>query len=537
MQSVTTPWIKTGFDGWGGKCLHRFGLFLFMAIVFGPLLALMADAGQWLLAGNSSELTLMVPTGRRLALLIRSLGLAASVATGGIIAGILVGSLLWQWHTRTGVYVRWFVVLLIAVPPYVHALTWMSVADAINSLFQPTALPCVPMHGWLASWWVQLAALTPISIGMTLIGLESIDPDLMDAARLMRTDVHVLMNVVLPLAAPMILAGGGFIFVISLTDYSIPSLFQSNVYPLEIFAEFSATNEPARAFLLALPLLIITVFVVSSSQAALRNAALKPIRHINTWAVAPLWPAWLVCLQRLAAAFIMMQILVPLISLTLMVGSWGNMMATITSARNEIIFTSWMSTLAAMVSLPMALAAAVNLVKSDRQGRLWWLLVIAPLAVPAPLIGIGLITIWNKSFFQSVYGSSLMPILASLARFTPLATIVLLAQLRRIDPLLIDAARVFQPHRFKAWIRIHLPMLKPGLLASSFMVFVLSTGELGATLIVAPPGQATLTMRIYNYLHYGASESVAGLCLMMAVAALIAILLAVSAMGHVFSRA
>jgi iron(III) transport system permease protein len=66
------------------------------------------------------------------------------------------------------------------------------------------------------------------------------------------------------------------------------------------------------------------------------------------------------------------------------------------------------------------------------------------------------------------------------------------------------------------------------------VVFVLAAGELGATLIVAPPGHATLTIKIYNYLHYGASEAVATLCLAMAAVALLAGLLSVLVIGRVW---
>jgi iron(III) transport system permease protein len=47
-------------------------------------------------------------------------------------------------------------------------------------------------------------------------------------------------------------------------------------------------------------------------------------------------------------------------------------------------------------------------------------------------------------------------------------------------------------------------------------------GELGATLLVAPPGKATLIMRLYNLLHYGASRDVASLCLLLSLSALAA---------------
>ncbi len=178
-----------------------------------------------------------------------------------------------------------------------------------------------------------------------------------------------------------------------------------------------------------------------------------------------------------------------------------------------------MAAITALLSLALGFSAAQALIKPGKYAKGWWLLVIAPLAVPAPLIGIGLIALWNRPVLGAVYGTALMPVLAWLARFTPLAALVFAAQLRRLDPLLIDAARLFQTSRSKTWLQIYLPMLAPGLLAAGFIVFALCAGELGATLIVAPPGRATLIMRIYNYLHYGASEIVAGLCLFMTLTA------------------
>jgi len=510
--------------------LQRLGLLVFLVIVFGPLLVLIIESGRALLDGNTEWLALAIPTGRRLVLLLQSLGLATAVAAGGIVLGTLVGIVLWRWDTGLGSYLRWLVLVLAPIPPYIHALAWSSTIYTVNSALQGVGIPTIPLEGWIGSWWVQLMSLAPIAVGLALLGLKSVESVLIDAARLIRSDIRTLARVVLPLAAPAIMAGGGFLFVLSLMDYSVPSLFQMNVYSLEIFAEYSASNQPARAFLLSLPLLLIAVGVLAASLSALRNAAQSSVWRIPSWKVAPAWPGWFIWIQGVAAVVLVAQIAIPLISLTTAVGTWENITSTIASAHSEISFTFWIAILTAVLCLPIALAAARELMKSDRWRRLWWVLVIAPLAIPPPLIGIGLISIWNRPLFLDVYGSSMMPVLAALARFTPLAAIVLAAQLRRIDPLLIDAARVIQTKTSQTWIRIWLPMIAPGLLAAAGIVFALTTGELGATLLVAPPGQATLTMRIYNFLHYGASSTVAGLCLMMAVATLIAAALAVVAL-------
>jgi iron(III) transport system permease protein len=100
-------------------------------------------------------------------------------------------------------------------------------------------------------------------------------------------------------------------------------------------------------------------------------------------------------------------------------------------------------------------------------------------------------------------------------RFAPVGAIILLAQLRRMDHELIEAAYILQKSSLQTLFEVKIPLLLPGLLATAGFVFVFSTGELGATLLVIPPGEETLTLRIYNYLHYGATDVVASLGLLM----------------------
>jgi iron(III) transport system permease protein len=343
---------------------------------------------------------------------------------------------------------------------------------------------------------------------------------LIEAGELMRSDMQVFARIILPLSAPPIIAGAGLLFLLSITDYSVPSLFSVNVYSLEIFAEYSASNQPSRAVLLALPLLLVTIIVVVMSQAALRNTAQSSARHIRNW-MPPSWPSWFNWLQKFGMTILLIQISVLIFGLVATVGSWDNLISSVNLARSEISFTFWIAIATALICIPFSIAAAVELKRSGVLGRFWWLLVTIPMAIPAPLIGIGLIGFWSQSMMPGIYGSSAMPVLAMLARFIPLAAILLLFQFRFIDPLLIDAARIFQTNQMQTWAKIWLPLMIPGILAAAGIAFALTIGELGATLIVAPPGQATLSMRIYNYLHYGASSNVAGLCLMMAIVTLI----------------
>ena len=519
--------------------LQRFGFLFFILIVLGPLLVLIAQIIPAMFDGHAEWLKLAVPTGRRLILLLNSLGFAAAVAISGMLLGILGGSILWRWDTGWRAYMRWVIIVLAPIPPYIHALAWTSAIYTFNNWLQNIGLPALPVQGWITAWWIQLMSLVPIAVGLALVGLKSVEADIIDSARMLRSDLSGLFRIILPLAAPALLAGGGVLFLLSLLDYSVPSLVNLNVYSLEIFAEFSASNQPVRAFLLAFPLLIIALVVILTSLSPLRHAAQSSSWRVSIWKVAPAWPKWFVCMQWLALAVLLSQIVVPLVNLTAQVGTWHSMISTINTAQREIIFTFWVCLLVALIVLPLAFAVAKEISRSRRWEKLIWILVIAPLAIPPSLIGIGLITIWNRPLIFQVYGTGLMPVLAGIARLAPFAVIVLTAQLRSINPLLIDAARILQTNRWQTWKQIWLPMLMPGFIAAAGIVFALTAGELGATLLIAPPGQATLTIRIYNFLHYGASGVVAGLCLMMALTILVAgiiVALALMERANIFSK-
>jgi iron(III) transport system permease protein len=486
--------------------LRKAGLIIFLIVVFGPIAALLLAAIFSLLSpGGIEDFKGAIPSTRHLGLLLKTFLFCLCVASGSSILGILAGSVLWRWQRGIGAWLRWLVLFLIIIPPYVHALAWTSAFNGLNAALQ----------GWTGAWWVEVMAYAPITIGLALLGFASVDPALIEASRIRRPDFHSFRKVVLPVAMPHILAALGLVFVLSLTDYGVPSLFQLNVYPLEVYVYFAGGGHVAGALLLSLPLLIIAFGIIWLVQGGLRAVVMKPLWGARPLAVPMRWPVWMQNIQWTALALMLAQILVPIISLVYATGSWANFSGAVINADDEIGVSIFIAIAAGVLCIPIAFSVSKTLLKNNKRSRAWWFLVILPLAIPAPLIGIGLIAMWNHPGLDTIYRTLAMPVLASLARFVPLAVIVILAQLRRIDASLFDAARIYRTDTLKHWTQLILPMIAPGLLAAGCIIAALTAGELGATLIVAPPGEATLTMRIYNYLHYGASENVAGLCLLM----------------------
>jgi iron(III) transport system permease protein len=549
------PRKRPGFGRWlalGGYALGALGP---VVVLLGATIQALARAGQ---AQVLSEwLSLALPLGRRLGLYLESIGLALAVSAVATALGWGSALFLWSGRRWARSHLVWLVLPLMALPPYVHALAWLSLSDvAVQSW---TAFPFA-FRGRAAVLWVEVAAFAPLALGCAWLGLQSIDPELLEAGRVARSDLQTLLHITLPLGAPALVAGSGIIFLLSLLDYSVPSLFHVPVYAMEIFAEFSASHSPERAFLLALPLLLLAAAVIAAILEPVRTLALRQVRRgarksagagAPGWHTSPPhWPPWAAVAWATAAAIVAVQALSPLAVMMWRGAEPRQLASTLAGAGGEVGYSLSTALLAALLSLPLAGAAAHalgNATGRDAGRRRWGtgpgrqvrtLVVLAPLAIPASLVGIGLILLQQQGLratgnpgLLASKAAEASVAWAGAARFAPLAALLFWAQLQRRDPLLLEAAQVFQPSWWRRQIQIHLPLAAPGLLAGAGLVFALTMGELGATLMVVPPGRATLTMRIYNYLHYGATGTVAGLCLVLAAAVLAAGLLAVASVS------
>ena len=491
------------------------GIFFFLVLC--PSLGLIVDFVYALMAGSLDLISPLLLSSRQGGLLLSSVGLAAAVAIVGVLIGILIVSALWSVSQKALMAILLALLALAGIPSYIHALTWSAAITSLGEI-----LPVVSPTGWAISFWVELMALLPLAIFLSWVAFASVDSQLTDAGRVFKPDLEVFFTIQLPLAAPALGAALGFLFVICCSDYSVPSLFGADVYALEIFAQYSASNIASQALLYALPLLIITLVVMVSCRSGIRTLAQTPNWLVSRFGNPPQFPAYFRMVQTIAVVLVIAQIAVLFFGLVTTSGSWDTFVSSVSRAGNELQFSLMTALLTILISLPLALAAAYELKKPGLRGTLAWILVLVPLAIPAPLVGIGMISFWNGPLLAVPYPGLLMPVLVAVSRFAPIAAIILFVQLRFIDPLLFDAAAIFSKSQLKTWTHIRLPLLSPGLLVTAGILFALTLAELGATLIVAPPGHATLTMRIYNYLHYGAAGEVAGLCLMITILTLIA---------------
>jgi iron(III) transport system permease protein len=120
-----------------------------------------------------------------------------------------------------------------------------------------------------------------------------------------------------------------------------------------------------------------------------------------------------------------------------------------------------------------------------------------------------------------MYGTFAIVVSAYFARFIPFTVRILQASMKQVDPSLEEAALLAVPSRLRVLHRVVGGLTRPGWWAAFFLGFVLCFRELESTLLVLPAGMETVPVKIYNYMHYGAQDRVAALCLLTAMVILL----------------
>jgi len=188
---------------------------LVLGLLYSPLIAL---APRMLEARARVPLAL---SARQWGLVGRSIGLSGAVAVTATAVGMLVALSFWRRPVLR--HLRWVLVALLPVPPYFHAMAWMQAAEWTG---WGSALGRGPAGAWLA----QLMAYLPLSVGLSILGLELVGGRRIEAARTLRDDGQVLTRVILPLAAPSALAAAALLFV--LRGYAVDSTSCSEGFAL-----------------------------------------------------------------------------------------------------------------------------------------------------------------------------------------------------------------------------------------------------------------------------------------------------------------
>lgn len=457
----------------------------------------------------------------------RSLAVASGTAGLATLIGAPVGYLLARVELPGRAGVRALQVGPLLVPPYVAAIGWLhllgpngAINRALMGLLGLSTPPLNPYSVGGAVWVLGMAACPVVALPFAA-ALERANPELEDEARLHGGPWRVLWHVTLPLALPALISGVLLAWLVALSEFAVPSFFGVNVYTVEVFTRFGAFYDHRAGTMAAVPLLVLglaafwmqRVLNEQRSVAAVEAPlSLVPRRYSGRWR----WGALALCLLPA-----LLGALLPLAALASRAPAPADYAFAWQAANGEVANSLLFAFLAAALAVAAALPIAWLVVRAPARGlgRAAEGLALAPLAVPGLVLGIGMIRLWNRGLpWQWVYRSPAIVVLGEVARALPFASVALAAAWRGLPPALEDAARLSGAAPLEVGRRLLLPLLRPGAVAAWALAFVAAVSELQTTLLVYPPGAATLPVRIFTLQHDGTVENVAALCLIQVAA-------------------
>jgi iron(III) transport system permease protein len=129
-------------------------------------------------------------------------------------------------------------------------------------------------------------------------------------------------------------------------------------------------------------------------------------------------------------------------------------------------------------------------------------------------------------------GSVIGLLAAYLLRFLALAFQAIESSLERVPRNLDEAARGLGADRIDVLARVHLPLMRTGLLTASLLVFTEVMKELPATLLLRPIGGDTLAVEVWQATHESLFQTAALPALLIVLAGLVPVVLLIRASGR-----
>jgi len=463
---------------------------------------------------------------RQRQLLLSSTTLGAGSAVLATLIGAPLGFLLARAEIPAKNLFRLLLVVPLVIPPYILALAWtyLGGANGLVTRFFGDDLLATWTYSLSGAILVLAVAFYPLAMLATEAAARRVDGHLEEAALLVAAPRLVFWRITLPLVAPGVAAAALLIFVLALSEFGVPGLLRVPVFTTEIFTAFAALYDFGAATSLAVLLLFAALFAGSVARLLVGEKFLASPRSSRVGLPLVLGKWQWAAFVGLAVVCFFFAVL-PILVLALETGESGKIFTALRESRTAIfgslLYAIGGATLSVLLGLPLGYGRA-----RARLGGLIDLVLIVAFAVPGAIIGIGLIGIWNRPGAASaVYQSPVIIIIGYLARFVPVATLLLAASIRQVSTSQEEAAEVAGAGWLSVFTRIVLPQIRTGLVAAWVIVFIFAFGEMTTTILIAPPGESTLPIRIYTIIANAPSSTVATLSLMQAAIVLLPLIL------------
>lgn len=475
--------------------------------------------GTW----TFSNYARLLSEARQRELLLTTITLGAGASLISLLVGVPLGFVLARVRLPRLALLRVALLAPLVIPPYVLALVWILVTGYSEFSYSLTGAALVLGIGFY-----------PLAMLAAEAGFRRVDASFEEAGMMTTDRRRVFFRITLPLVAPLVAAAGLLVFALAVAEFGVPGLLRVRVFTTEVFTAFAALYDFGRATALATPLLIVTLIAVVLARLSIGERLLTAN---NTWRPALLTrsagrDATVIVLLLGFVAFV---VGVPIAALSARAqGVAASVVPAWPAVRSSILLSLIAATSAAIIGSFLGYARARM---KPRSGLLTDLLLIGVFAIPSTVVGIGIIGVWNRPAVPiSLYASPTVIVIGYMARFLPVAVFIIAAGVRQMPTAFEEAAEISGVSWIRSFWRLVIPQVRGSLIAAWVAVFVFTFGELGTTVLVSPPGESTLPVRMYTLIANTREGELAALALMQIFAAILPMTLFGLTFGRIEKR-
>jgi iron(III) transport system permease protein len=451
--------------------------------------------------------------------------------------------------TRTNVAFKgiWRTVFCLpyAIPPFIGAIAWIYLANPSNGLLKDI-FPWINVYSKTGLIFVMSAFFYTFILINLLSAMEKIDPSLEEAARISGAGPwQVFIKITMPLVMPSLISGMLLAFLSAIANFGIAALIGNPAgismmtTQIFIFQKMASYTGLKLSGILSLALLVIAAAVFyldhiisKRFRFSLVTGKVSRVSMIELGAKNYLAQLFL---GSMAVVFFILPIGAILIAaLSKLQGdrSFANF-----GFQNfhTILFKTDETFRAVGNSIFLAIAAAVicsllgyllsqagkNLHR--RINKIKEAFIAIPYAVPGTVLALAL-TLTTLSLKLPLYNTLGIILMAYVAKFLNFSYRIINDGVSQVDQTLIDAAHVAGANSWKVFLKIWIPILRPFLMASFFLVFMPAFSELTMSVLLTGPGNETIGTLIFQLQEYGDASgggaAVLAFCVLLLIIAL-----------------
>jgi putative spermidine/putrescine transport system permease protein len=477
-----------------------------------------------------------------LATLGRTIRIAVDVTLICLLLGYPIAYLMLKSSPRRRGLIATLVIVPVWTSVLVRSYAWMVILGrqgAVNQFLQAIGLTVGPMpllYNRFSVYVGMVHIMLPFMVLPLFSVMQRLDLGLVRAARsLGASSTAAFLWVFLPLSLPGVAAGSLLVFILSLGFFVTPALLGGLgdiTYVMLIEKQVNELLNWELAAAMATVLLVVTLvlvvlylrtlgvgstsvqWVATALRAGSRLAAV--VRGVRARGSRPRRLGRLrISLPALVGWPILALLILPILILLPLAFSASPFLQFPPSGlsvrwfanyfgRMDWLRPTWVSFQVALittaVATPLGTLAALALVRGHFRGKeLLMGFVVSPMVVPTIIVAIALY--FQLARFRLV-GTVTALVVGHLALAIPFVVVVVSGALRTVDESLEQAARSLGAGSVRAFLRVTLPLIRPGVLTGAFFAFLASFDDLVIALFVSGTKAATLPKRMWEGIRW-----------------------------------